>query len=89
MLSRTGRAVGVDADGRVVGVTSYDRLRAAIQGADEAGRAGPAAGSRPTGAGSRRARGSANDHELGIQQLASMLAHLLGQNACTWPWCRS
>jgi len=30
VLSRTGQAVGVDADGRVVGVTSYERLRAAI-----------------------------------------------------------
>jgi osmoprotectant transport system ATP-binding protein len=36
VLSRTGRAVGVDADGRVVGVTSYDRMRAAIQSAEEA-----------------------------------------------------
>jgi osmoprotectant transport system ATP-binding protein len=36
VLSRTGRAVGVDPDGRVVGVTSYDRLRAAILAADEA-----------------------------------------------------
>jgi osmoprotectant transport system ATP-binding protein len=36
VLSRTGRAVGVDGEGRVVGVTSYDRLRAAIQAADEA-----------------------------------------------------
>jgi osmoprotectant transport system ATP-binding protein len=34
VLSVTGQAVGVDADGRVVGVTSYDRLREAIQGAD-------------------------------------------------------
>ena len=30
VLSRNGQAVGVDADGRVVGVTSYDRLRTAI-----------------------------------------------------------
>jgi osmoprotectant transport system ATP-binding protein len=30
VLSSTGRAVGVDADGRVAGVTSYERLRAAI-----------------------------------------------------------
>jgi osmoprotectant transport system ATP-binding protein len=35
VLSPTGRAVGVDADGRVVGVTSYDRLRAAIHTAQE------------------------------------------------------
>jgi osmoprotectant transport system ATP-binding protein len=36
VLSRTGRAVGVDADGRVLGVTSYDRMRSAIQAAEEA-----------------------------------------------------
>jgi len=36
VLSRTGRAVGVDEAGHVVGVTSYDRLRAAIQAAEEA-----------------------------------------------------
>jgi osmoprotectant transport system ATP-binding protein len=36
VLSRTGLAVGVDDEGRVVGVTSYDRLRAAIQAAEEA-----------------------------------------------------
>jgi osmoprotectant transport system ATP-binding protein len=35
VLSPTGRAVGVDADGKVVGVTSYDRLRAAIHTAQE------------------------------------------------------
>jgi osmoprotectant transport system ATP-binding protein len=34
VLSRSGRAIGVDDDGRVVGVTSYERLRAAIQEAD-------------------------------------------------------
>jgi osmoprotectant transport system ATP-binding protein len=34
VLSRSGRAIGVDADGLVVGVTSYERLRAAIQEAD-------------------------------------------------------
>jgi osmoprotectant transport system ATP-binding protein len=35
VLSRNGQAVGVDAEGRVVGVTSYDRLRTAIHsGAD-------------------------------------------------------
>jgi osmoprotectant transport system ATP-binding protein len=31
VLSPTGQAVGVDADGHVVGVTSYERLRTAIQ----------------------------------------------------------
>ena len=52
VLSPTGQAVGVNSGGRVVGVTSYDRLRAAIQGAGEAGRALPAAGGTPTVAGS-------------------------------------
>jgi osmoprotectant transport system ATP-binding protein len=52
VLSPTGEAVGVDSAGRVVGVTSYDRLRAAIQGADEAGRSASAAGSRPATEGS-------------------------------------
>ena len=36
VLSPTGRAVGVDEAGHVIGVTSYDRLRAAIQAAQEA-----------------------------------------------------
>ena len=36
VLSRTGLAVGVDDAGRVVGITSYERLRAAIQAAEEA-----------------------------------------------------
>jgi osmoprotectant transport system ATP-binding protein len=36
VLSPTGRAVGVDEAGQVVGVTSYDRLRAGIQTAQEA-----------------------------------------------------
>ena len=36
VLSVTGQAVGVDAAGRVVGVTSYDRLRTAIQQANAA-----------------------------------------------------
>ena len=36
MLSRAGRAIGVDEQGRVLGVTSFDRLRAAIHAADEA-----------------------------------------------------
>jgi osmoprotectant transport system ATP-binding protein len=45
VLSPTGRAVGVDADGKVIGVTSYDRLRAAIQAAQEA--ADQARGSAP------------------------------------------
>ncbi|HXP58705.1 MAG TPA: ATP-binding cassette domain-containing protein, partial [Streptosporangiaceae bacterium] len=37
VLSRTGRAAGVDHDGRVVGITTYERLRAAIQTAEQAG----------------------------------------------------
>jgi osmoprotectant transport system ATP-binding protein len=45
VLSPTGRAVGVDADGKVIGVTSYERLRAAIQAAQEA--ADQARGSAP------------------------------------------
>jgi osmoprotectant transport system ATP-binding protein len=36
VLSATGRAVGVDSSGQVIGVTSYDRLRTAIQAAQEA-----------------------------------------------------
>jgi osmoprotectant transport system ATP-binding protein len=36
VLSATGRAVGVDSSGQVIGVTSYDRLRSAIQAAQEA-----------------------------------------------------
>jgi osmoprotectant transport system ATP-binding protein len=36
VLSATGRAIGVDSSGQVIGVTSYDRLRAAIQAAQEA-----------------------------------------------------
>jgi len=44
VLSVTGQAVGVDAAGRVVGVTSYDRLRAAIQRAN----ATPVPGGVPT-----------------------------------------
>jgi osmoprotectant transport system ATP-binding protein len=43
VLSPTGQAVGVDAEGRTVGVTSYERLRAAIQRGAEAGaKAAPA-----------------------------------------------
>ncbi len=43
VLSTTGQAVSVDDHGRVVGVTSYDRLRAAIQKADDAARQAAAA----------------------------------------------
>jgi osmoprotectant transport system ATP-binding protein len=35
VLSPAGRAVGVDEDGRVVGTTSYDRLRMAIHAAEQ------------------------------------------------------
>ena len=36
ILSRTERAVAVDAAGRVIGTTSYERLRDAIRAAEEA-----------------------------------------------------
>ena len=42
VLSPTGHAVGVDDAGRVVGVTSYERLRTAIQAAGQAPRPGRA-----------------------------------------------
>jgi osmoprotectant transport system ATP-binding protein len=42
ILSRTERAVGVDAAGRVVGTTSYERLRDAISAAEEAADSGVA-----------------------------------------------
>ena len=41
VLSRTGRAAGVDDQGRVLGITTYERLRAAIQTAEQAGLTGP------------------------------------------------
>jgi osmoprotectant transport system ATP-binding protein len=41
VLSPTGRAVGVDADGHVIGVTSYGRLRQAILAAGESGTGAP------------------------------------------------
>jgi osmoprotectant transport system ATP-binding protein len=48
ILSRTERAVAVDEDGRVLGTTSYERLRSAIRAAEDAadrsGAAGEAAG---------------------------------------------
>jgi osmoprotectant transport system ATP-binding protein len=37
VLSPAGRAVGVDEEGRAVGVTSYDRLRTAIHATDDPG----------------------------------------------------
>ncbi len=40
ILSRTERAVGVDATGQVIGTTSYERLRDAISAAEEAADAG-------------------------------------------------
>ena len=43
LLSPAGRAVGVDEQGRVVGVTSYERLGAAAEAAE------PAAEPSPTG----------------------------------------
>ena len=47
MLSRTGRAIGVDEQGRVLGVTSFDRLRIAIHAADEAAAEEAVADGRP------------------------------------------
>jgi osmoprotectant transport system ATP-binding protein len=57
LLSPAGRAVGVDEQGRVVGVTSYERLGAAVEAAGPAadpdaaaaGAAEPAAEASPTG----------------------------------------
>ena len=49
VLSPAGRAVGVDGDGRAIGVTSYERLRVAIH-ADEQG-LGQAAAAAADGAG--------------------------------------
>jgi len=43
VLSPTGQAAGLDGDGRVVGLTSYDRLKTAIAKADEQARAEEAA----------------------------------------------
>jgi osmoprotectant transport system ATP-binding protein len=37
VLSRTGRAAGVDDQGLALGITTYERLRAAIQTAEQAG----------------------------------------------------
>jgi osmoprotectant transport system ATP-binding protein len=45
VLSPAGQAVGVDSDGRVLGVASFDQLRAAVQAAREADDA--AAGAAP------------------------------------------
>jgi osmoprotectant transport system ATP-binding protein len=59
VLFSTGQAVGVDADGRVVGVTSYDRLKVAIQRADEAARAEESAQANQTVA-ARAAEGAAS-----------------------------
>jgi osmoprotectant transport system ATP-binding protein len=42
ILSRTERAVGVDETGRVIGTTSYERLRVAIRAAEDAADAGSA-----------------------------------------------
>ena len=48
LLSPAGRAVGVDEQGRVVGVTSYQRLGTAVEAAGPAANiAGPAAGTGP------------------------------------------
>ena len=49
VLSRTERAIGVDADGRVLGYTTYERLREAIRQAEEAAAAAAAASGRADG----------------------------------------
>ena len=51
VLSPTGQAVGVDDDGRVVGVTSYERLRVAIHAADQGGASGRSGRERAADAG--------------------------------------
>jgi osmoprotectant transport system ATP-binding protein len=53
VLSPAGRAVGVDDDGRVVGTTSYDRLRVAIHAAEQAADRSAAPGN-GTAAGAQR-----------------------------------
>ena len=80
VLSRTGRAAGVDDQGRVLGITTYERLRAAIQTAEQAGldgtrtsrcsvgRGPPRRRRRPPGREpSRPAKASAR-HELGLAE---------------------
>ena len=57
VLSRTGRAIGVDEQGRVLGVTSFDRLRIAIHAADEAATEKAAAEEEPAAADVRPAPG--------------------------------
>ncbi len=61
VLSPAGQAVGVGDDGQVIGVTSYDRLRAAIHAARKqpimastAGRTGRSARTARTGRGTER-----------------------------------
>jgi osmoprotectant transport system ATP-binding protein len=49
ILSRTERAVGVDATGQVIGTTSYERLRDAISAAEEAADAGAEPVRQPAG----------------------------------------
>jgi osmoprotectant transport system ATP-binding protein len=49
VLSRTAQAIGVDEQGRVLGVTSFDRLRTAIHAADEAATGEAATGEAATG----------------------------------------
>ena len=47
VISPAGQAIGVDEDGRVVGVATFDQLKAAIQAADRAGRTADEPGARP------------------------------------------
>jgi osmoprotectant transport system ATP-binding protein len=49
ILSRTERAVGVDARGQVIGTTSYERLRDAISAAEDAADAGAEPVRQPAG----------------------------------------
>ncbi len=75
VLSRTGRAVGVDDSGHVLGVTSYERLRAAIQAAEEAAgtqHAVPADASH-----------AATDHQGGPADSSGGLGELAGRQRTT------
>lgn len=83
VLSSTGQAVGVDADGRVVGVTFYDRLRVAIQQTDEAAwpaAGGTACGPRPPPRAHCTGRRGRDVMSWALSD-ASMLAQLTGQPA--------
>ena len=61
VLSPTGRAVGVDDGGQVVGVTSYERLRAAIHAAEQAVPVPGTLGGAPAGPGDGQVRDPAQE----------------------------